>query len=267
MLGLADKVGVVTGSTDAIGRAIALKLAGEGVTVVVNGRTPAKSRAVIDQIVQRGGEASYLQADVSDYEQMVGLVEQTVDRYGRIDIMIASTGGARRAAPPSGSGRYFHQTQVSELASAAADYVTNRLNPIRAALNHMIEQKSGSMVMLASEGGRFPTAGQVGIALGSGGLVMATKTIAKEIVRWHIRLNTISISLTEDTPIKRSHDAQAEAGDHNRTKYFDKVIARAPLGLAKPSDIAELAAFLVSDGARMLTGTTISPTGGLTFPS
>jgi len=263
VLGLGDKVAVITGSTDAIGRTIALKLAGEGVKVIVSGRSAPKGRSVVDEIERDGGQAFFVQADVGVYEQMVSLVDQSIDRFGDVDIMIASTGGA----PPSRTtGRYFNQANIDELTSSTASYLANRLNPIRAVLDHMIERQSGSMIMLTSEGGRFPTAGQVGMALGSGGIVMATKTIAKELLRWHIRLNTISISLTDNTPIKRAHDAQMAADTEDRPKYFDKVIARSPFGLATPEDIAEAAAFLASDSARMLTGVTLSPTGGLTFP-
>ena len=269
MLGLKDKVAVVTGSSDAIGRVIALRLASEGVKVIVNGRDAAKGAAVVGEIAQLGGEAFFVKADVMEYEQMTGLVRSGIDRFGQVDIMIASAGGGGgvAAAPRQSTGPYFNQQYIPELAQSTAHYLAARLNPIRAALDHMIERQSGSLIMLTSEGGRFPTAGQVSMALGSGGIVMATKTIAKEITRWHIRLNTISISLIDDTPIKRSYDAQVASGAERQGTYFDKVIARAPFGLANPKDIAETAAFLASDSSRMFTGATLSPTGGLTFPS
>ena len=88
-----------------------------------------------------------------------------------------------------------------------------------------------------------------------------TKTVAKELSRHRIRVNTIALTLVEGTP---SWDEFLQ-GDSNRISNQKKILERAPFGLAKPQDIAEVAAFLVSDGARYITGATISPTGGLTY--
>ncbi len=266
---LRDKVAIVTGSSDAIGRAIALRLAEEGARLVVNGRNPDKGAAVVAQIEKLGSEAIFVKADVTKYEDMVDLVNRSIDRFGQVDVMVASAGGGGRRAdtPRRTTGPYFNQQYIPELAQFTGDYVAARLNPIRAVLDHMIERRTGSLMMLTSEGGRFPTVGQVNMALASGAIVMATKTIAKELARWHIRLNTLSITLIEDTPSMRMYQQQLASGSEGRGTYFDKVIARAPFGLANPADIAEVAAFLASDSSRMITGTTISPTGGLTFPS
>ena len=116
-------------------------------------------------------------------------------------------------------------------------------------------------VFITSEGGRFPTPGQTTTSLMAGGLIMMTKVVAKELSRSRIRVNTVAVTLVEDTP---SWD-QFKSGESARMSVYGKIQKRAPFGLAKPADIAEVAAFLVSDSAAFVTGATISPTGGMTY--
>jgi 3-oxoacyl-[acyl-carrier protein] reductase len=271
MTALQDKVAIVTGSSDGIGRATALKLATEGVKVVINGRSPEKGEAVADQIKEMGGDAFWFRADVMDEAEMKALVDRAVEKFGQVDIMIASAGSHSRnpqAPPGTGagvSGSFFHQMSAQALAEATGHYVLARINPARAVVDHMISRDRGSIIMLTSEGGRFPTPGQTLMALAAGGLVMATRTIAKELSRWHIRVNTIALTLVENTLAEDVYGGRVSGGTEAMWKNFDKIRQRVPFGLAKPEDVAEVAAFLASDAARMLTGMTVSPTGGLTY--
>jgi 3-oxoacyl-[acyl-carrier protein] reductase len=272
MIGLQDKVAIVTGSSDGIGRAITLKLASEGVKVVVNGRSAEKGEAMVGRIREMGGDALWYRADVMESADMRALVDRAVEKFGQVDILIASAGSHSRnpqSAAGTGtgvSGNFFHEMSAEALAQATGQYVLARINPARAVLDHMIARDRGSIVMLTSEGGRFPTPGQTLMALAAGGLVMATKTIAKEVARWHIRVNTIALSLVENTRAVDTYGGRVSGGTEAMRKNFDKIRQRVPFGLATPEDVAEVAAFLASDSARMLTGMTVSPTGGLTYP-
>ena len=103
-------------------------------------------------------------------------------------------------------------------------------------------------------------------ALSAGGLIMMTRTLAKELARWRIRVNVLSLTLVEDSPTWERFQERQRSGEPDvMARNFAKIRDRAPLGLAKPADVAEAAAFLVSDSARTITGTTLSPTGGLTL--
>ena len=96
------------------------------------------------------------------------------------------------------------------------------------------------------------------------GVSMATKVLAKELSRYRIRVNCIAVTLVEDTPSWNAAEGAGDWSDEKRERYR-KIQERAPFGLADPADIGSVAAFLASDSARLITGATISPTGGLTY--
>src|SRR4051812_45459886 len=94
MLGLKDKVAIITGSTGGIGRGIALKLAAEGARVVVNGRSAETGARVVEEIRAAGGDAVFIAGDVLSLQEMRSLADRTVAQFGRIDILVASAGGS-----------------------------------------------------------------------------------------------------------------------------------------------------------------------------
>jgi 3-oxoacyl-[acyl-carrier protein] reductase len=262
-LGLKDRVAVVTGGTGGIGKGIARRLAADGVKVVIAGRTREQGEALVAEIETAGGTAIFVQADVLVWEDMLRLRDGALSAYGRIDICVASGGGGHR---PTIEGDfkamgYFYENVARDVAQAVADATLAKIAPARAMVDHMIERGSGSILFITSEGGRFPTPGQTAVSLYSGGLIAMTKTVAKELSRYKIRVNTIAVTLVQDTP--SWHDFLG--GQTNRISNQKKILDRAPFGLASPADIAEVAAFLVSDSAQYITGATVSPTGGLTY--
>lgn len=262
MLGLDGKVTIVTGASGGIGRAIALKLAAAGGRVVVNGRSEAPGEAVAAEIRKAGGDATFIRGDVLDMNDMRDMASRTLARYGRIDSLVASAGGfsALEEQPRRAMG-YFQTLDPADVAATLARGTLGKLNPARAVVDHMVERKSGSIVFVTSEGGRFPTPGQTTTSLMAGGLIMMTKVVAKELSRSRIRVNTVAVTLVEDTP---SWD-MFKSGQSVRASVYGKIEKRAPFGLAKPADIAEVAAFLVSDSSGFITGATMSPTGGMTY--
>ena len=266
MAALNGKVAIVTGASGGIGRGIAVKLAEEGATVIINGRSGATGEAVALMIRERGGCAEFIGGDILSGEAMQGLAQETIKRYGQIDILVASAGGqvaghasdASRLDPEARLFRNLDPAGVAERVSAAT---LGKVNPARAVVNHMVGRGAGNILFITSEGGRVPTKGQTVASLCSGGLIMMAKVLAKELAASKIRVNTIAVTLVEDTP---SWDLFM-SGDTDRRSMYAKIQKKAPLGLAKPGDIAELAAFLVSDKAAYITGATVSPTGGLTY--
>ena len=266
MEGLSGRVAVITGANSGIGRGIAFKLAALGAKVVVNGRDPAKGRAVIEELRSAGHDAHFVAGDVRSRDDMNRLVDESLRQYGCIDCMVSSAG-----AWPSGRNRPegnfygpFQKLDIEDVAAFIGGVTMGKLMPVHAVVPHMVSRQSGSIVFITSEGGRFPTPGQTAIAAHAGGLIMATKVIAKELAQYKVRVNCIAVSVIEDTSVgEEVHDGGA-AGDE-RAKRYAKVRERAPFGLAQTSDIASVAAFLLSDSAGFITGSTISPTGGLTY--
>ncbi|MCZ4313936.1 SDR family oxidoreductase [Comamonadaceae bacterium G21597-S1] len=255
--GLLGQIAIVTGATAGLGRAVALKLAADGAGIVVTGRNMVAGGELVRLIKGAGGEAVYFGADIEDGVQARDMVSRAIAHFGRVDIMVASAGASTAAQG------IFSDIDPSAVAEQVARTIRIKLNPVHAVLPHMLERKCGAILFITSEGGRFPTPGQTTVALHSAGLIMAAKVMAKELSRSLVRVNTLSVTLVEDTPIHQ----RFESGNLNpiRQKVYQKIVAQAPFGLAKPENIADVAAFLVSNASSHVTGATLSATGGATY--
>lgn len=260
------KVAVVTGSTGGLGRPIAFKLARQGARVVINGRQADRGQAAVEAIRAAGGEAHFVQGDMGRMEDARGLIDGALQRFGQIDALVASAGVSAR---PDGKLRSrsatgpFARLDVEDVVEAVGNLHRPKLNPARAVVEHMLARKSGAILFLTSEGGRVPTPGQTAVSLHAGGLIMMTKVLAKELARSKVRVNTLSVTLVKGTPSWDRYES-GESPEILR-KAFDRIIERSPYGLASAENVADVAAFLVSDAAMFVTGATVSATGGATF--
>lgn len=259
-----EKVVIVTGSTAGIGAGIAIRLGRDGARVVVSGRNQTAGAKVVEKIRESGGEAMFLPGDVTLQSEMEDLVERTISAYGRLDSLVASAGGVSQAATsaPEVQG-IFHTLQMDAVADVISRATIAKLVPAQVAARRFVQQASGSILFITSEGGRVPTSGQTALAVYAGGLVMATKVLAKELARHQVRVNCIAVTLIADT-LWGDQKIQTSMTDLERRRYA-RVTERAPLGLATAQHIGAVASFLLSDDAAYITGTTVSPTGGLTF--
>jgi 2-hydroxycyclohexanecarboxyl-CoA dehydrogenase len=185
------------------------------------------------------------------------MVARAVAEFGAVDILVASAG-----APPAVQG-IFAEVDPIAVADQIAKTVRIKLNPAHAVVPYMLKRKRGAILFITSEGGRFPTPGQTTVAFHSAGLIMAAKVMAKELSRSLIRVNTLCVTLVEDTPVYE----RFSGGELTpiRQKVFDRIASQAPFGLAKPENVADVAAFLVSDASSHVTGATLSATGGATY--
>ncbi|MFT3816568.1 MAG: SDR family oxidoreductase [Rubrivivax sp.] len=253
----APKVAVVTGATAGLGRAIAIELAAQGHAVVATGRNCEAGDALVQAIEAAGGRAAFVPADIEDAAQAAALAERAVSAFGHVDILVASAG-----APTAAQG-VIGEVDPGAIAEQVARTVRIKLNPVHALLPHLTQRGRGAILFITSEGGRFPTPGQTTVAFHSAGLMMAAKVMAKELSRHRIRVNVLAVTLVEDTPVYERFAGGRLAPI--RQKVFDKIAAQAPFGLAKPENVAAVAAFLVSDAAGHVTGATLSATGGATY--
>jgi 2-hydroxycyclohexanecarboxyl-CoA dehydrogenase len=254
---LSGKVALVTGSTKGIGKAMALTLARNGADIVLNGRSQEHALPVLEEIRGMGRQVWFEEADIWDYREVRRMVDRTVERCGKVDILVAS--GAGGGAPPE----FFNKIDPELYVDTVRSHLLSRLYCVRAVLDHMMERQKGKIIMITTDAGRTPTPRESLIGGAAAALVLMTKVIAQETARWQIRINTICTTVTKDTP---GYDfAMADPTSHIY-RIFKKAEERMPFGMNRPDDIAQLALFLASEDSNQMTGQVFSVSGGLSFP-
>ena len=243
---LEGKVAVVTGASRGIGRAIALKLASLGATVVVNyNGSREKAEKVKQEIEDNGGNASIYQCNVSDYEACQNMIQSIIEEYGRIDILINNAGITRDGLLMKMSEADFDQVIDTNLKGA--------FNTTRFVTRQMLRQKSGRIINMASVVGVTGNAGQVNYAASKAGIIGLTKATAREVASRGITVNAIAPGFIETDMTDVLPDKVKEAS-----------VSQIPLGkFGKPEQIAAAVAFLASDDAGYITGQVLNVDGGM----
>lgn len=263
---LDSKVAIVTGGTGGIGRGIALQLAARGASVVLNGRNREKATEVLGEIESTGGPpGTFISGDVRSREEMGEVVNETVRRFGRVDIVVPNAGGNDDEARSPQVRGPFGDIDLGRVTDFVGQALAAKLNIVQAAVPTMREQGSGAVVFVTSEGGREPTPGQTAMSAFAGGLIMTSKVMSKELARFGIRVNCVCVTVVRDSPSWAAvFDGEREVSPQHRRQY-ERIVERSPFGVAAPNDIGDVVAFLVSSESHYLTGATLSPTGGLTI--
>ena len=244
--GLKGKVALVTGGGRDVGGEIARTLASEGVKVAVNYMSSEKEAAsLVDEIKAAGGEAKACKADISDYGQVTAMIDAVVDEWGSIDILVNNAGYVKY--------QRFVESTPDDWQPQINVCLYGALNCSHAVTSHMIEQKSGRIINIVGDSSRIGEANISLAATARGGTIALGKSIAKELGRYNITVNTLALGMVES-----SHQDPAFL-----EKNLDRIIKAYPLRrIGKPDDIAPMVTFLSSAGASWITGQVISVNGG-----
>jgi glucose 1-dehydrogenase len=258
---LKDKVALITGSAHGIGRGIALAYAREGARVVVNDLDNDRGRAHIGDVVkligEEGGEVEVFQGDASDTSDMQRVIASTVERYGRIDILVNNANPGYR--DPSASRAYLDisedQLYQGYFLPFKAAYVNTQL-----AARRMIQQGSpGAIVTITSVHQERPWGSDSIYGSMKSALKRLVMSQARELAPHKIRVNAIAPGFID---IRLFEGERGEWYDEYNIRAESEIL----LGPGKPSDIAGAAVYLASDDARYVTGTCLLVDGGMLLP-
>lgn len=245
MANLDGAVAVVTGASRGLGRAIAEELARGGAKVVVNySRSKEPAEELVNQLSEGGSEAIAVQADVSDAEQAQRLIDEAVEKFGRVDVLVNNAGINR--------DKTLKKLSIEDWDTVVQTDLNSAFYTVHAALPQMMEQESGCIINMSSFVGEAGNIGQANYAAAKAGLLGFTKTAAQELARYGITVNALCPGFIEtDMVANIPEEAQ------------QKLLKTVPLGrFGKPEEIARAARYLVEDGD-YITGQALDINGGV----
>lgn len=246
---LAGATAIVTGASAGIGEAIAKTFAREGAAVAIASRNLPEARRVGAEIEAAGGAVLVIQADVTRAQDVDGMVQAVLDKWGTVDILVNGVGGWQHLAP------------VTEIAEDEWDrIITLNLKSaflcVRAVAKVMVQRKKGRVINLASQSGTGPNPGtnsNLPYACAKAGVIALTKHLAKQLGPYGITANTVSPGTTLTPRVQSVWDAAT----------VEKKAAANPLRcLVDTQDTADAVLFLVSDESRHITGVNLNVNAG-----
>ncbi|MCL7940552.1 SDR family oxidoreductase [Halomonas sp. ATCH28] len=253
---LKNKTGVVTGGGSGIGRGICIKLAEEGAKVAIADIDMTGADETLRLIREIGGEAICIRADVTSVEESENMIAEAVNEFGRIDILVNNAG-----TDIKGSIQDYPVEKWDFLMSLNLKGV---FLSTQAAVKRMLDQKYGRIVNISSMAGKTGEAYTSPYCTTKFGVIGFTQSIALELGESNITVNAVCPGAVETDLIKQSVSGTAELNNRSyEEELYEKFIKQTPLGrVAQPSDIANAVAFLASDEASFITGSTLNVSGG-----
>ena len=243
---LLNKVAIVTGGSRGIGRSIVLALCREGADCAFTyTRNSAAAESLAKEVQSIGRRAKSFQIDVRDFEGTKLFVEEVKKEFGRIDILVNNAGITRDK-----SLMMMNKEDWSEVIDTD---LTGVFNTTRACIISFLKQRSGNIVNMSSVSGIHPLPGQVNYAAAKAGVLGFTKSLAREVAPYNIRVNAVAPGFV-DTDMT---SALSET-------YRETVMKMVPLGrFGSAGEVAEVVAFLAGDASQYITGQVIQIDGGL----
>lgn len=245
---LKDKVGIVTGAGQGLGKSIAEAFAKEGAATVVVDVDYESASAVAENINKNGGKSLAVKCNVADRGDVEAMVKAAVDTFGQVDILVNNAGVIRPA-------------MLLKMTEEQWDLVLNvhlkgSFNCLQAAARQMKERNYGRVINITSAAGVLGTIGQINYSSAKSGLLGMTKSAAKELARYNILVNAVAPgAATKMTEVIRTDE-----------RFKEQYLTKIPLGRwAEPEEVAPVIVFLASEDASYVTGQIIAADGGLTI--
>lgn len=241
-----EKIAIVTGGTRGIGKALALELAKNGCNIAFNyNKNTDAANALVKEIEAMGAKAISFQVNAASFEGAKSMVKEVKETFGRIDFLVNNAGITR--------DKLLALMSESDWDDVINTNLKSVYNFSKAVITQMIKQKSGNILNITSVSGLVGIAGQVNYSSSKAGMVGFTKALAKEVGKANITVNAIACGFIE-----------TDMTSVLPQEYKDKMIEMIPVRrFGKPEEIAKVAAFLLSDDAKYITGHVISVDGGL----
>jgi 3-oxoacyl-[acyl-carrier protein] reductase len=244
MIDLAGRVALVTGASRGIGQAIAARLAAQGAFVVGAARGE-NAAAAMEAIRAAGGQAEAATVDVADAAAIEALVAGTLERHGRIDVLVNNAGITK--------DQLLLRMKRADWDAVIATNLTAAFALTQAALKPMVRQKSGRIICISSVVGQGGNAGQANYAASKAGLIGFAKSVAQEVASRNITVNVVAPGMVET-------DMTREIAEAVRGEWATRIPLKR---LGTPDDIAGAVCFLASDEAAYITGQVLAVNGGM----
>jgi NAD(P)-dependent dehydrogenase (short-subunit alcohol dehydrogenase family) len=254
---LAGKIAIVTGGGRGLGSQIAEELHSAGAKLAICGRDIGALTASARMLDPTGESVLPIWCDIREESPVAELVAATLDRFGRIDVLVNNSGIAGPTVP-------LWESSLGEWSDTISTNLTGTFLCSRAVLPSMIEQRSGSIVTVGSATGKRPNAGRASYAASKTGLIGLTRTLALEVGPYGIRVNLVSPGAIDSERFQRVIEALAAKRGVAPSEVLQEAVSGSPLGrLVSSVDVAKMVAFLASDGAASVTGEDVNISAGL----
>ncbi|WP_306119080.1 MULTISPECIES: SDR family NAD(P)-dependent oxidoreductase [unclassified Roseitalea] len=251
MARLTNKVAVITGGANGIGRSIAEAMAAEGASIAIGDIADDAGAETVAAIEASGARAVYRPCDVANGADIKALIEAAIAEFGRLDILVNNAAVAIGGMP-------VHEMTDAQWDRLIATNLSSVFHGCKHALPHMIAAKSGSIINMASAQGHVGLDGWTAYAGAKGAIMSMTRQMAVEFGKHNVRVNSISPG-TIATPMNEK--VVADLGEHVAKAW----VLMHPIGrIGKPEEVAEAAVYLASDLAGFTTGIDLRVDGGLT---
>jgi len=242
---LSGRVALVTGASQGIGRACALKLAQSGATLALAARSHEKLQELVAQIDGAGGKAAAFSLDVTDEEQIKSIFKAVLAQFGKIDILVNNAGITR--------DQLVMRMKRADWDSVLNTNLTSAYLCTQQAISAMLKQRWGRIINITSIFGQMGQAGQANYAASKAGLIGLTMAIAREVGSRNITCNAVAPGFI---------DTAMTSGLNEDLKQ--NAVKMIPLGrVGSPEDVASAVAFLASEGASYITGHVLNVNGGM----